>query len=294
MNHVHFISGLPRSGSTLLAAILKQNPRFHAGMTSPLGLLFTKILNSLSTGSEFGPVVNDEQRRRLLKGLFSSYYADQDEKEVIIDTNRAWCGRMNIINDLWPDARIICCVRNPAWIMDSIERLYRANPYETTKLFNDDGERDSVYSRTRALARSDRMVGFALRVAKEAYYGEFADKLLVLEYDRLVRQPEHCLNQIYRFIGEPAYSHDFENIEYHAQSFDLNLGVPTLHQVRSKVSAEVRATILPPDLFQEYATTAFWQDINGTKAALLTRRPKPQTRLQTPPILNDNDEGNAK
>ncbi|MBU0835751.1 MAG: sulfotransferase, partial [Gammaproteobacteria bacterium] len=27
----HFISGLPRSGSTLLAALLRQNPRFHAG-----------------------------------------------------------------------------------------------------------------------------------------------------------------------------------------------------------------------------------------------------------------------
>ena len=32
----HFISGMPRSGSTLLAAILNQNPRFRAGMTSPL------------------------------------------------------------------------------------------------------------------------------------------------------------------------------------------------------------------------------------------------------------------
>lgn len=28
---MHFISGLPRSGSTLLAAILRQNPRFGAG-----------------------------------------------------------------------------------------------------------------------------------------------------------------------------------------------------------------------------------------------------------------------
>ena len=32
----HFISGLPRAGTTLLAAILNQNPRFRAGMTSPL------------------------------------------------------------------------------------------------------------------------------------------------------------------------------------------------------------------------------------------------------------------
>ncbi|WP_333154680.1 sulfotransferase [Microcoleus sp. B9-D4] len=32
-----FISGLPRSGSTLLAALLRQNPRFHSAMTSPIG-----------------------------------------------------------------------------------------------------------------------------------------------------------------------------------------------------------------------------------------------------------------
>ena len=36
-NGIHFISGLPRAGSTLLAALLRQNPRFSAGMTSPVG-----------------------------------------------------------------------------------------------------------------------------------------------------------------------------------------------------------------------------------------------------------------
>ena len=39
-NGIHFISGLPRAGSTLLAALLRQNPRFHAGMTSPVGAIF--------------------------------------------------------------------------------------------------------------------------------------------------------------------------------------------------------------------------------------------------------------
>ena len=49
----HFISGLPRSGSTLLSAILLQNPRFHAGMSSP-GYVNTfnyhsfRIINSLA------------------------------------------------------------------------------------------------------------------------------------------------------------------------------------------------------------------------------------------------------
>jgi sulfotransferase len=39
---IHFISGLPRSGSTLLAAILRQN-RFHAGMSSPVASLFMAL-----------------------------------------------------------------------------------------------------------------------------------------------------------------------------------------------------------------------------------------------------------
>lgn len=33
----HFRSGLPRSGSTWLAALLRQNPHFNAAMTSPVG-----------------------------------------------------------------------------------------------------------------------------------------------------------------------------------------------------------------------------------------------------------------
>jgi Sulfotransferase family len=40
MASMHFISGLPRSGSTLLAALLRQNPRFEAGMSGPLAGLF--------------------------------------------------------------------------------------------------------------------------------------------------------------------------------------------------------------------------------------------------------------
>ena len=57
MSKYHFISGLPRSGSTLLAAILRQNPRFHAGMTSPVGSLFSGMLQQFAAGTEFGSTI---------------------------------------------------------------------------------------------------------------------------------------------------------------------------------------------------------------------------------------------
>ena len=48
----HFISGLPRSGSTLLAALLRQNPDFHASMSGPIAALFEGIINQVSAGTE--------------------------------------------------------------------------------------------------------------------------------------------------------------------------------------------------------------------------------------------------
>lgn len=265
----HFISGLPRSGSTLLAALLQQNPRFRAGMTSPVGTLFSSLLTQFSAGSEFGPVITQPQRRRLLRGLFDSYYADEAGKPVVFDTNRVWCARLPALLDLFPQAKVIACVRNVAWVMDSIERLYRANPFENTKLYADDAERNTVYSRVDTLAQRNRLVGFAWAALKDAYYGEHAKSLLLIEYDLLAQAPEQVLRLVYDFIGEPWYTHDFERVTYDAPAFDQALGLAGLHKVRPKVQATPRRTVLPPDLFAQYAALSFWQDSTGSEASVI-------------------------
>lgn len=270
----HFISGLPRSGSTLLAALLLQNPRFHAGMTSPVGSIFNSMLNQFSAGSEFGAVVSREQRRRMLRGVFDSYYGDQAGKEVVFDTNRLWCSRLPALLDLFPQTKIIACVRNVAWVMDSIERLYRANPYENTKLFADDTERNTVASRVETLAQRNRLVGFAWSALKEAYYSEQAGAMLVVEYDLLAHAPERVMRLVYEFIGEPWFDHDFDNVQYDAPAFDQSLGVSGLHRVRPKVGVEARRTILPPDLFEQYASLSFWKDGAGSAANVIRPQQK--------------------
>src|SRR5215475_4066140 len=73
----HFISGLPRSGSTLLAAILNQNPRFRAGMTSPLADIMGVVMAEASSKNDFSFDVSDDQRVALLRGLVENFYAGQ-------------------------------------------------------------------------------------------------------------------------------------------------------------------------------------------------------------------------
>ena len=266
---MHFISGLPRSGSTLLAAILRQNPGFHAAMTSPLGSLFDTVLAQLSAGSEFGPMVNQEQRKALLSGLFSSYYQKDIDKSVIFDTNRSWCSKLPALLGLFPDAKVICCVRDVAWIMDSLERQYQKNPFEHTRLFNNATERNTVYSRVDTLGQRDRMVGFAWCALKEAVYGDHAGALLLVDYELLTRSPADVLSLIYQFIDEPFFEHDFKNIEYDAPEFDQQLGLEGLHRVHPVVSPANRKTLLPPDLFETYSSMSFWHDLSASKANVI-------------------------
>src|ERR1700745_3586372 len=84
----HFISGLPRSGSTLLAAILNQNPRFRAGMTSPLADIMGVVMAEASSKNDFSFDVSDDQRVALLRGLVENFYGGQADASVVFDTSR--------------------------------------------------------------------------------------------------------------------------------------------------------------------------------------------------------------
>ncbi len=256
-NGIHFISGLPRSGSTLLAAILRQHPRFHAGMSSPVASLFMALQGAMSRRNEAAVFLDDPTKGALLKGVFDSYYHAIHPQKVVFDTNRAWCSKLPTLMRLFPDAKVICCVRHVPWIMDSIERLIRDNAFELSGIFGFE-PLNTVYTRVNRLATSDGLVGFALDALREAFWGEHADRLILVGYEALVKKPEETLKQLYDFLGEPRFAHDFNDVEYEAQDFDLALGTPNLHKVRRKVEWIERATVLPPELFNRFVNDAFW------------------------------------
>lgn len=274
MQHgIHFISGLPRSGSTLLAGILRQNPRFHAGMTSPVGSIYMAMQSAVSRRNEAAVFIDDMQKQALLRGVFDNYYYTIGAEKLVFDTNRIWCTKLPSIADHFPNAKVICCVRNVSWIMDSIERLIRRNPHELSGLFGFEAG-GTVYTRVNRLALNDGLVGFALDALREAFFGEHADRILLVEYEALTRQPRRTLAGIYEFINEPLFEHDFENVEYSAQDFDLAIGAPGLHTVARIVAFTPRDTILPPDLFRRFEGDAFWSNPEANPKVRVLRRPE--------------------
>lgn len=266
---LHFISGLPRSGSTLLSGILRQNPAFYAAMSSPVASLMNGCLEQIGAGGEFFTFFDDDKRKRICHALFDAYYQDKNGYNVIFDTNRIWTARLHQLSELFENYKVICCVRNPAWIMDSFERIYRKNPFDYSRMFTPQ-TRQTVYSRCDSLLNAASVVGGAWTALKEAYYGEDSNRLLLIDYDLLTQHPERTMQLLYGFIGEKIYQHDFENVDYQENDFDQKLGVKGLHTVKRKVEFKVRSSILPPDLFSKYSEMAFWQDNVGTSASIIS------------------------
>jgi sulfotransferase len=262
-NGIHFISGLPRSGSTLLSALLRQNPRFSAGMSSPVGALFNAMLSGTSQRNEGAVFIDDDMRKRLLRAVFEAYYADIHPAQVVFDTNRQWTTKLPALSRLFPAAKVICCVRNPAWIVDSIESLIRRNAFELSGIFNYEPG-GTVYTRAEGLAASGGMVGFAMQGLREAVYGPHAGLIMLVRYETLVANPLFTLSAIYDFIGEEGFAHEPGHIEpcYDMIEFDVRLGTPGLHDVGSKVHAVSRDSILPPDLFDRFEADTFWNDLS--------------------------------
>tara|TARA_B110000211_G_scaffold41389_1_gene42971 strand:- start:3056 stop:3877 length:822 start_codon:yes stop_codon:yes gene_type:complete len=270
-NKFHFISGLPRSGSTLLAALLRQNPQFHAAMSSPVAPMMNSALEQMGAGGEFSAFFDQEKRKRICRALFSAYYHEQADKNVIFDTNRIWTARLHQLVELFDDVKIICCVRNPAWIADSFEVIYRKNPFDYSLMYSAQS-RQTVYSRCESQMSAGGTVGSAWTALKEAYYGAYSDKMLLIDYDLLTQHPERAIELLYQFLGYEAFKHDFDNIEYHENEFDQTLGAKGLHTVKKKVEFTPRRSILPPDLFQKYSEMAFWQDTTGTAANIIASK----------------------
>ena len=269
--NVHFISGLPRSGSTLLSALLRQNPRFAASVTSPVASLWGATIPGMSGASEFSSFFCDSNKSAILRGIFDGYYVHDNDKDVIFDTNRLWTARASLLANIYPNSMIICCVRPVGWIIDSIEKILRQNPLHTSRVF-DFKPGSNVYGRADILMNSDRgLVGLPWSSLREACFSDQAHRLILINYETLARHPARVVQQIYEAIREPIYPHRFDQVEFDQHLYDADLGMPGLHKVMDTVKFVARDPCIPPEIFAKYEGCEFWlrPEFSDTRATMI-------------------------
>jgi sulfotransferase len=227
-------------------------------MTSPLAQLTGNLMQTMSGGSEFASFFTDDRRMALLRGLFVNYYGDAAASKTVFDTNRTWTGKLALLGELFPQATVICCVREVSWIIDSVERMLEKNPTQPSRLF---GYKTggSLYSRVETLMDPEKgLIGLPWTLLREAWFGVNAGMLVVIKYDSLVQEPGEVIRILYEVLDEPMFPHKFDEISYDAPSYDAHIGMPGMHRVRPKIEMRLRDMALPPDIMLKYAESNFW------------------------------------
>ena len=118
---IYFLSGLPRSGSTLLGSILNQNPEVYVSPTSPLLDLLCLQNEALNRVTQQYTFDVENQSASIYTALPKAYY-DSIKKPHIIDKHRAWARNvMPAKLHISENPRVICTNRPVAFYRCSVK-----------------------------------------------------------------------------------------------------------------------------------------------------------------------------
>jgi sulfotransferase len=260
MKTLHFISGLPRSGSTLITNILKQNPQIHGEAVTSLSSIIGTVnasWDNFETNQEYN---NQKAKVGVLSAILQGYYNHID-KPIIFDKDRGWVSLLPLVEAvLQRQIKMIICVRNPAEILSSFERLRKENPLYFTRVDKALREGSNIASRAYYYAGPEGPLGLSHRNIKDAIVMGYQDRFLFVDYNRYCSTPKAQTKRIYEFFELPYFEHDFKNITQEENYNDLAIGLPELHKVKSEVN---RTTVncveyLGLELYEQYNREIFW------------------------------------
>lgn len=262
MREIFYVSGLPRSGSTLLMALLAQHPMVKTTPTSGCHDLLFGIKGTWNGIIEHkaDKVASDpENLKRVLASALYSYH--DTNKPVVIDKCRAWVHSIEMIEAITGKrAKIICPVRNMTDVLASFEKLYRNG----SAISINHAQFQNTEERINHWASGAGEVGSAYNRLRDVFTRGLQDRLCMVEYDSLVGNPEYTMREIWKFLEMGSAEHDFENVVNPTPEDDKVYGYVGLHDIRSKVTPNRYSSenIIGPDMFQKYSNSEFWRTPN--------------------------------
>lgn len=217
------MSGLPRTGSTLLSSILSQNPNIHAEGNSAVCQLMWDSYVSCEENCKEQLLANKriQTQHDIISSIPSLYYKDVKSK-YIVDKCRSWTLPANmdlIYNYITQTPKIIVLIRPLEQIIASFlnlpktgKDLYRhlLEPYSEPLMRSYDGVLNAIRNNS----------------------GEF----IFITYDELINTTQSTLDKIYKFCDWEPFEHNLNNIINKFPEDDSVYGTIGQHDIRPTIS----------------------------------------------------------
>lgn len=239
----YFMGGLPRSGSTVLTAILNQHPEIYASPQSELVGIYYDLQNKIFNSESWRSGLLQNNYQQTLDSLGNLFYSNI-KKPVIIDKNRAWGtpGNHNIATTLNKTPKTILVLRPILEVLSSFIRLFEKNPDN----FIDENIANQDFYSKHYRSANDARCDYLMRTGGEIDQQLLAIATLVKKpeichvvwYNDLIADPQGCLSSIYQFLNVYDFKHNFSKIQQLDKHNDnLVFGIKDLHSISSSIKA---------------------------------------------------------
>ena len=247
---------MPRSGNTLFASIMNQNPNVVCTANS-ITLEIMKDLFLLKQTDVFLNYPDYKSLDNVLDSVYDLYYKDWPQK-IIIDRGPVMTeGNLTLMKKHFKKPfKCIVLLRDVMDVLASYMKWYTKNPDAFVNKCNcksDDEKLSMIMNNQGAVAKE-------LEAIKNSY--NYPEMCLYIKYDDLVIQPEQEIKRVYDFIGEPYFNHTFKDlkqININGMGYNDNVVGKDMHTIRTEIKKEYNSFInkIPKRIRQKYEHIKF-------------------------------------
>ena len=247
---------LPRSGNTLFASIMNQNPEIAATPNS-ITLEIMKDLFLLKNTDVFQNYPDHRSLDNVLDIVYDTYYKDWPQI-IIIDrgpvTTSANLALMQ--KHFKRPFKCIVLLRDLMDVLASFMKWYTENPDAFVNKYNCRNDEEKLMM----LMNKEGGIAKELEAIKNSF--NYPDICHFVKYDDLVAQPEQEIRKVYQFMGLPYFNHRFENlqqVEVNGMKYDDTIVGKNMHNIRSVVRKVPNRYIdkIPESIRQKYGHIRF-------------------------------------
>ena len=217
---MYFLSGLPRSGNTLISSILNQNSNITAYAESIVGDTLSSVHYNILNSDGWKIFPDEESFQSMMENIPQNYYS-RFKSQYIID--RCHWGTPDKLDCIYryitKEPKFIILVRDIFEILASFIRVYEKHIFDTTEFCHDflnKGKIPTYLNSINNIINTNQ-------------------NHIIIKYSDLVSDPQKEIQRLYNFLEIEEYEHDFTNIK----SFEvggvkyLDGNIPKLHKLKT-------------------------------------------------------------
>jgi len=218
MQQLHYCLGLPRTASTLIMNILNENPRIFTSGTCCMTYLIEACQERSSNVSEFIALDKDVLNKAYINFFrqgIRGWYETMTDKPIVFSKSRQWSEFLPHTFAIDPNSKYLVILRDLRDIICSFDSLMWKYPQVNVGTVENPFHQESFEKRMEAYC-TDRTTLLGRPLQMLPHLCEVAHKnpksFFLCRHEDFNENPRETIQQIYQWLGEPNFEHDFDNI----------------------------------------------------------------------------------